>query len=281
MLNLRGFSIFSPGNPEAKEKSLTGKRKEKEEAYMIFSFDAESDGLWGPIFAIGARVMRNDGLCETYDSSNRQLRFAGVLDLGKVKIRNEWVRKNVVPAVARMNASRFDSYHELLKEFSKFYLYWRKREGVLIAAHMPYIVESKLLRDMREAGFIGEWDGPYPLYDVAGYLDMVDKDPTSVDKFAAELGIINEKEEKEKEHNPLYDSIVAGKVFAVVRNFKWRLKDPHIIEKIKETVILQREIENISYPFSPAAVGLGFRQGEKEDRARAALSKLEKELGFK
>ena len=165
----------------------------------IFSFDAETDGLWGQSFAIGAIV---------YDENGAEIaRFVGRLPDSAVT--NEWVRENVLPTLSGVPVTH-ESYAELLGDFAKFYL--ANKEGADVVVHMGYIVEVKVLRDMRELDLIGEWDAPYPLFDVSGNLQAAGADPTSVDKFAAEHGL-SVGEFAGGTHNPLYDSAVAAAVY--------------------------------------------------------------------
>ena len=53
-----------------------------------------------------------------------------------------------------------------LTDFAKFYLANKQDADVIV--HMGFIVETKILRDMHERGLIGDWDAPYPLYDISG-----------------------------------------------------------------------------------------------------------------
>jgi hypothetical protein len=174
-------------------------KKERKKMKKVFSFDAETNGLWGEAFAIGAIV---------YDENGAEVtRFIGRLPDSMVT--NEWVRENVLPTLSGVPVTH-DSYGELLADFAKFYL--ANKEGVDVVVHMGYIVETKVLRDMHELGLIGEWDAPYPLFDVSGNLQAVGADPTSVDKFASEHGL-SVGEFEGGTHNPLYDSAVAAAVY--------------------------------------------------------------------
>jgi hypothetical protein len=71
-------------------------------------------------------------------------------------------------------------------------------------------VESKLFTDAHDHGFIGDWDGPYPLIDIAGNLQQAGEDSTSCDGYVAKHGL---KVNEGNTHNPLYDSEVAAVVF--------------------------------------------------------------------
>jgi hypothetical protein len=168
----------------------------------VFSFDAETNGLWGQAFAIGALV---------YDENGAEIaRFVGRLP--DTEVTDLWVKTNVLPKIGGIPVTH-KSYYQLLLDFANFYK--ANKGGADIVVHMGYIVEAKIIRDMQERGFIGDLDGPYPLYDVSGNLQAVGADPTSVDKFAREHGldvgvgtdIVGGT------HNPLWDSAVTAAVY--------------------------------------------------------------------
>jgi len=156
----------------------------------IFSFDAETNGLWGTPFAIGAVVY------EGYEEGVEVNRF-----LGRCPIKepvDKWVRENILPVMKDVPVTH-TNYSDLLSAFAKFYLANKK------------IVESKILRDMYERKLIGPWDGPYPLSDLSGNLQQVGEDPTSVDKYIQKYGL--KVGDIGSSHNPLYDSEVAARVY--------------------------------------------------------------------
>lgn len=170
-----------------------------EKTMKVFSFDAETDGLWGCAFAIGALV---------YDENGTEIaRFVGRLP--NTAVTNEWVKNNVIPQLSSVPVTH-ESYEELLADFASFYL--AHKDGADCIAHMGYIVEAKVLRDMRDRGLIGDWDAPYPLLDVSGNLQQAGEDPTSVDSYVKkhELSV---GEFEGGTHNPLYDSAVAAVVY--------------------------------------------------------------------
>ncbi len=163
----------------------------------IFSFDAETNGLWGQAFSIAVLVFE-DGV-ET-------ARFIGRCPIeGDV---NSWVAENVLPTMQDIPVTH-ESYDALLADFAKFYL--ANKADAAVIAHMGFIVEVKLLRDAHERGFIGDWDGPYPLIDIAGNLQQVGEDATSVDTYVKKYAL--EVRDFGTTHNPLYDSEVAAKVY--------------------------------------------------------------------
>ena len=170
----------------------------------VFSFDAETNGLWGQAFAIGALV---------YDENGTEVaRFVGRLPDSEVT--DSWVRENVLPKITNILVTH-DNYEALIASFTEFYK--AHKDGADIVVHMGYIVEAKVLRDMHDLGFIGDWDGPYPLFDVSGNLQAAGADPTSVDKFVSENRLFIGEFEGGT-HNPLYDSAVAAVVYQFLVN---------------------------------------------------------------
>jgi len=168
-----------------------------------FSFDAETNGLWGQAFAIGALVYDEDG--------NEIDRF--VARLSYEHVTDQWVVDNVLPEVKSIPVTHVN-YISMLNDFSAFYI--NHKEGADIIVHMGMPVESRLLIDMHDLGLIGDRDGPFPLIDVAGNLDQAGEDPTSVDAYCKKHQLhIGEFEGGE--HNPLYDSAVA---YAAYRHLK-------------------------------------------------------------
>lgn len=165
----------------------------------IFSFDAETNGLWGEAFSIGALVYDEDG--------HEIARF--IARLSDEKVTNEWVKENVLPQMKAIPITH-QTYKGMLRDFANFYMQHKKDADILV--HMGVPVESKILRDMYEFGYIGEWDGPFPLCDVAGNLQQAGYDPTSVDKYL-ETHPVQIGEFQGGTHNPLYDSAVAAYVY--------------------------------------------------------------------
>ncbi len=170
----------------------------------IFSFDAETNGLWGQAFAIGALV---------YDEQGNEIeRFVGRLP--DAEVTDAWVKENVLPKIGDIPVTH-DNYDALLAAFAEFYKANKASADVVV--HMGFIVEVKILRDLHERGLIGDWDAPYPLYDVSGNLQAAGADPTSVDKFAQEHGL-SVGEFTGGTHNPLYDSAATAVVYRYLNN---------------------------------------------------------------
>lgn len=177
----------------------------------IFSFDAETNGLWGQPFAIGAIVYNENGA--------EVARFVGRLP-DEVVTDSWWLSADEGQAetrfakVAKAMAVSHQSYEALLEDFATFYLkyYVVFKSDTDVIVHMGVPVEAGLLRDMHSRKLIGPWDGPYPLLDVAGMLVMAHQDPTSVDKYA-DRHMLAIGEFEGGTHNPLYDAQVAAVVY--------------------------------------------------------------------
>ena len=157
----------------------------------IFSFDAETNGLWGQAFAIGAVVVTPDGQVETF--------LARCPIEGEV---NEWVKNNVLPQLKDVPVTH-NSYRDMLEDFSSFYM--KHKEGSDIIVHVGLPVEARVLLDMHKYGFIGDWDAPFPLIDISAFSEI----GTSVDAYIERNELSLEMIEGMNTHNPLYDSAVA------------------------------------------------------------------------
>lgn len=162
----------------------------------IFTWDAETNGLWGQAFAIGAVLYENGVEVASF--------YARCPIEGEV---NSWVAKNVLPQMEDM-VQTHDSYEEMLSAFAKFFMENKADADVIF--HMGVPVESRVIIDMHDKGFIGDWDGAYPWLDIAGCLKHAGFDCTSVDTYNAEHGIVVPQPEAGGTHNPLYDSRAAA-----------------------------------------------------------------------
>ena len=173
----------------------------------IFAFDAETDGLWGGIFAIGAVVMEDGKVTQQFYGSY------------PANIKSDWAKGNVLPSLP---ASTHNTYFSMLSAFAEFYN--AHREGATQVVHMGYIVEAHLLREMFDFNLIGEWDGPFPLHDLATALECAKQDETSQDKFFQDNGgmpsgaptpvafgqIMDSLPGKGQVHHPTFDAYVTA-----------------------------------------------------------------------
>lgn len=186
----------------------------------IFSFDAETDGLWGKPFAIAAILYeeRQHSIQGWpgghHPVSNNRADYYELVEVARFEarcdadIQNEWVLTNVFPAIEGMKITH-KHYEHMLSDFADFYI--AHKTGADCVVHMGYIVEAKVLRDMREFGFIGDFHAPYPLYDVSGNLQQAGENPTSVDAYAKKHGL--DITDYGTTHHPLYDCEVTAKVY--------------------------------------------------------------------
>lgn len=165
----------------------------------LFSFDAETNGLWGQAFSIAAIVR---------DNEQEVARFVGRCPIEESV--NPWVAENILPAMEGIEITH-SSYKELLTDFVQF---WMNHKGTfedprVALVHMGHIVEAKLFRDAHKLSILGDWDAPYLWYDLCVLPEVQD----SVDAYIKDRGIELDNEFVGGTHNPLYDSLVAAKVY--------------------------------------------------------------------
>lgn len=161
----------------------------------IFSWDCETNGLWGEAFSIGAVIYENGKEVTSF--------YARCPIQGEI---NPWVAENVLPQMSEMKITH-DSYESMLSAFAEFYL--ANKEDANVIFHMGIPVEARVVLDMHDLGFIGDWDGAYPWIDISGHLQSKGFDPTSVDTYNREHGVEVPMIEGGT-HNPLYDSRAAA-----------------------------------------------------------------------
>lgn len=175
----------------------------------ILSIDAEVNGLYGQIFAIGA----------IYKDTETKEETRYVKKVSIVEEINPWVEQNVLPNLEGIEILDKTVDHDvfgveklLLKDFIKFYNECKEKAGVKlkVIGHMVCPVEASIFIKARKYKLIEDFDGPYPLHDVASMLLMVGSDPTSVDEYLKECG---EKPTEGSPHNPLYDCEQTYKAF--------------------------------------------------------------------
>lgn len=183
-------------------KEMVGKR--------FFSVDAETDGLWGNPFSVGAIVyeIKRNYNKNTFKTSYYFEQVEEIcLRLPNEVVKNEWVKLNVLPNLDFEVTHQ--EYKDMLKDFADFYL---RHKNATVIWHMGYIVEAHLFRELHKMELIGDWDAPYTPIEISDLLRMKDYDCDSVDNYAKinnlfGFGIPN------KTHNPLYDCFVSAQVF--------------------------------------------------------------------
>jgi hypothetical protein len=118
------------------------RRKEKDGKMNIFSFDAETNGLYGQAFALAAVVTDEEG--REIASFVARCPIEGQVD--------DWMRENVLPRLESVEVSHA-SYRDMLEAFYAFYM--AHKDGATAIAHIAHPVETKVLRDMVEADLAG------------------------------------------------------------------------------------------------------------------------------
>lgn len=161
----------------------------------ILSVDAESNGLHGQPFAIGA-------ICTDDDQPTADV-FAAKCDIdGPV---DPWVLANVTPALDGM--TEVGPYADLLGDFADWYD--AHRTGATVIAHVAVPVEARLFADMVRILGRDPFSGPFPLHDLATLLYAGGWDPLSADSYIANNGLAVPVAAGMSPHNPLYDAAVA------------------------------------------------------------------------
>jgi len=141
--------------------------------------DCESAGLRGEIFA--AALIGNDG----------EALFDGFFRHESL-VSNSWLRDNVAP---NLTGQEYPTLRDFRAAFAVAYEAARKTYGqgeyksLSVVAHMGAPVEANFFQQLFEAGFIGEFSGPYPMHDTATLLTANGYDPTSEQNYAEKAGL--------------------------------------------------------------------------------------------
>lgn len=159
----------------------------------IFSFDAETDGLYGDIFAIGAVVMSPDGIIVD------QVSGASALNA----VADEWCVSNIVPLCTDLPEF---SGRRLLRD--AFWHFWMNhRDTCICLADFGAPVEAYLFRlCIEEDNPERLWLGPYPMHELGTVLLDTGVDPDVNRREYAGMPTA-------VQHNPLQDAIVAARCY--------------------------------------------------------------------
>lgn len=149
--------------------------------FMVF--DVESMGLHGDGFAVGWVVQRGD---ERLEEGIAVSRTHDPLD--------PWVAEHVLPALPR---ATHETERGIRETFWTAWKLWRCKDA-LLAADVAWPVEANFLTICIAEGLRDrDWDGPYPLIDIASVRLAVGLDPLAgAERLADELPA----------HNPLNDA---------------------------------------------------------------------------
>jgi len=163
----------------------------------LFILDAETDGLYGHVWAIAAIV--------TDETGSELATFTGQIDPSTVT--DPWVLENVVPHV---DLQRYDSARALRDAFWSFWIEHRQNTVALADCGAP--VEAGLFRACVEDDLEArQWLGPYPLHDIATALLLAGLDPLAsrflLGRLPAEM----------RPHNPLDDARASAACWRMAR----------------------------------------------------------------
>jgi hypothetical protein len=162
----------------------------------IFSFDAETDGLYGPVWAIGAVVTEIQHGGEFPGVAV----FRGMVEPTEDVVTDPWVRDHIVPVV---NLPKYDTREDLLNAFWEFWI--AHKDGAVAIADCGVPVEAGLLRACIELDVENRlWKGPAPLHELATAFLLNGYDPWETDrrKFAGRDDLV--------QHDPVDDAIAAA-----------------------------------------------------------------------
>lgn len=163
----------------------------------IISIDAETNGLSGYAFAVAMTLTDSTGELDT---------FVRRCPIGEIVI-DDWVAKNVIPAITDIPVNCPGGYEQLLAEIGMQIDAWGGKAVPLIA-HVAWPVEARLLLDVYSGKRV--WDGPYPLIDVASVLLAHGHDPLTVDGYLTKNDIAGPDGSP---HHPLYDARAAERCY--------------------------------------------------------------------
>ena len=146
----------------------------KQDLFMVF--DVESIGLHGEGFAAAFVVESREGKTLDQGCISCDPRIAQGTDESRL-----WVAENVPPL-----AFQYGSPREVREEFWRRWLYW-KEQGAVLAADCAWPVEARFLSAAVDDYHQGrEWEGPYPLHDLASVLLALGLDPLATNARQAD-----------------------------------------------------------------------------------------------
>lgn len=159
--------------------------------YMVF--DVESVGLHGEGFAVGWVVIDTRG-----KEITAMMHACASIKCNGSESGHAWVKENVPNfEVNCENPSQVRNY------FWHEWMLW-KNKGAQLFADCAWPVEARFLIQCVEENMIQrEWEGPYPLHDIASYTMPLGNDPLAThERLPSELPI----------HNPLCDARQSARI---------------------------------------------------------------------
>ena len=160
----------------------------------LLSFDLESNGLHGEVFAVGAVVQTADGFVTNEFSGRCEIR----------EPTDEWVTANVLPAIEDMPISH-SSYRALREAFWAWYLQAETQVDYVLVSN-GYPVEYRFLLKCQEEDLDERyWLHPFPILDLTSLLIGAGQNPTDKNQLVARLA----SQHKLSRHHPLHDAKLA------------------------------------------------------------------------
>jgi hypothetical protein len=131
----------------------------------IFAVSVVPNGLYGPVWAVGAVVL---GIGDGHPVTAT---FEGQLRAGEAT--DDWTRENVVPVV---HPPEYPSRAELLESFWAFWV--KHGPGAVCVADGGHPAVAELFRACVHRGAAARWNkGPHPLHELSTALWAVGADP--------------------------------------------------------------------------------------------------------
>ncbi len=173
----------------------------------ILIFDVESASLYGSGFAVGAIVADNKG--------NILDQFA-LMSTDAAKRSSPWVKENVLPHL-KTGIDTCKTSQELRKQFYLWYM--KHKDTCKVFADVSYPVETNFLNaivwdNLHER----EWDMPFPLYDVANFVDV------NIDRAA-----VHPSYRALRKHHPLDDA--KASYYSLLTSEAWKTHGHKILEQ--------------------------------------------------
>jgi hypothetical protein len=162
-------------------------------------FDCESIGLHGETFAVGYVVVRSEG--EELESNC----WACYPDEARGNDEGRhWVKENVPTLVRTHTGPKY-----VRGAFWKAWLGWLN-DGSALCADCTWPVEARFLAAcVDDNPSARQWEGPYPLYDLASLRLAAGKDPLATEeRLSHELPV----------HNPLADALQSARLLVETLN---------------------------------------------------------------
>lgn len=158
--------------------------------------DAETDGLYGPFISVAMIVLDRNG--------NEESSFYGGIANPINFVNNQWVKENVLPIMGEYE--HFSDENSLLCAVWNF---WKRyTNNAYMIGDVIHPVESRLMTKCLQLFGENEFEGPFPMLDLASILYAKGIDPL-IDRKQ----LLNTDKIDLKQHNPLDDVRITMKIW--------------------------------------------------------------------